>query len=49
MLIKLDDAIAAYMQRRFGGSEEVVAALRALPVSDGWEDIATAPLMENVS
>lgn len=43
MLIKLDDAIAAYMQRRFGGSEEVVAALRDLPVSDGWEDMSSAP------
>ena len=31
MLINREKAIAAYMQRRFGGSEEVVAALRALP------------------
>ena len=38
MLINRDDAIAAYMRRRFGGSEEVVSALRALPVSDGVTD-----------
>lgn len=54
MLINRDDAVKAvhdaitcndYAPHKF---EEIIAeaaskALRALPVSDGWEDIATAP------
>lgn len=49
MLIKLDDAIAAvgndgYLNPEFPYDRarmDMVKALRALPVSDGWEDIAT--------
>lgn len=52
MLIKLDDAIAAVTPREdeawsrdaMQAFEHALAALRALPVSDGWEDMATDKL-----
>lgn len=54
MLIKLDEAIAAVaaVQTHFDDGTvrhplpvlaDATYALRALPVSDGWEDIATEP------
>ena len=51
-LIKLDDAIADILAAAYEGSQgeaivgvgDAIAALRALPtVSDGWEDMSSAP------
>ena len=45
MLIKLDEAIRVVQANlAFSVKAHIIAALRALPtVSDGWEDISSAP------